>query len=116
MQDSKEELLKTVEILSTSKSELEKESLNLKEGLKQNKPLKIAEEENERAITAIKHIGLIFDIKNIRDSTDFKSLIKIIEEKNEQLKEDLEKAEKFKTNKQKFVEMYEVNTKELQEE
>ena len=115
LQKSKNELEKTLESLQTSKNDLEKEIFRVKDGLKQILPLKVCEEEKEKAINSLKSIAFVLHIEN-SESLDLKTLLKSIESKHSQLQEDLEKAEKFKINKQKFIEMYESNTKELQDE
>lgn len=110
----KDELTKAVEELTASKKELEYEVKNMNDAFTQIKPLKAIEEEKEKWISVLKKIAVALDIDpNIANS---KSLLKNLEQKLEKLKEDLAKAEKFKFNKQKFLEMYESNTKELQDE
>ena len=116
LQRSKEEMMKAVEVLSASKKDLEKENSKIREEIKQFQPLKDAGEEKGKAVDVLRSIAITIGVPSVEDSLDFSRFLRNLEEKCEKIKEDLAKAEKFKLNKQKFIDMYESNTRELQEE
>ena len=116
LQRTKEEMMKAVEVLSASKKDLEKENAKFREEIQNIKPLKDAEEEKGKIVNMLKNIAVTIGIYSLEDSFDYSKFLRIFEERCEKIKEDLAKADKFKLNKQKFIEMYESNTRELQEE
>lgn len=114
LQRSKEEVSRTLEGLNENKRILEKDYLKMKEEGKAMRSLKVVEEERDKLWSVVKSIGTSIGVNGL--SEDFKGFVRAFEEKYEKVREDLEKAEKFKVNKLKFIDMYESNTKELQDE
>ncbi|OMJ72394.1 hypothetical protein SteCoe_29187 [Stentor coeruleus] len=116
LKKKKQELTKIVGNLTESKIEIEGKFSKIKDSVKQifpNTPIEI-ENSIENYSNLIRKISLALNLNpNIIDSTDF---INAIEQKLEQAKNDLENADNFKRNKQKFVELYEKNTIKLQDE
>lgn len=116
LQRTREDLIAKIQGLNASKNELEKESWKIREGIQAIRPLKAAEEDRDKAFTYLKHIVSVLGLDVAVEKVEFKELFKIIQNRLDTIKEDIEKAEKFKINKEKFIEMYEINTKELHDE
>ena len=112
--EDKSESIKAVESLKAAKIELEQEIKSLQESVKMTRPLKQFEEERDKAFGVVKGLFQVFNIE-IAEPLNTRNMASALEERLKSVQEDLNKIEKFKLNKRKFVEMYESNTKELQE-
>lgn len=116
LKKKKQELTRIVGNLTESKIEIEGKFNKIKDSVKQITPQNPTEIEKsiENYSDFIKKISLALKLDpNISDSTEF---IRALEEKLEKAQNDLESADNFKKNKQKFVEFYEKNTEKLQDE
>ncbi|CAG9313961.1 unnamed protein product [Blepharisma stoltei] len=113
----KDELNEKIEIIRKNKYELDLEVHTARSEIRDLKTVRTAEDERDRALIAIRKVADSLEVEfNANSTPDLFTVVRGIEQAIAELNENMEKVERFKVNKEKFVEMYESNTKELQEE
>lgn len=112
-----DELMLDVNKLKRAKQEVEEELYDVRGDLYSQRPHKEDYEEREILLDAFRRIGDMLDIEVQSSRSSMSSRFTYaIEEALQQIQRQIKKAQTFKKNKQKFVEMYEKNTHDLQTE
>lgn len=111
-----DELMLDVNKLKRAKQEVEEELYDVRGDLYSQRPHKEDHEEKEILIDAFRRISDMLDIDLQTSRSVSNRFTYVIEEALQQIQKQIKKAQTFKKNKQKFVEMYEKNTLDLQTE
>lgn len=113
-----EELAEKITIMRKNKHDLDLEVHQSRNEIRDFKTVRQAEDERDKALVAVKKVAdaLNIEFSNSSSINELMNVVRKVEQSLSSLSDGLEKVEMFKKNKELFVDMYDKNTKELQEE